>query len=281
MGRLAQALAIMGTMNRLALPAVALAVVGLVVLALATIGSTASTQAAFQTQGDVTCDFAVQGDDALALFTEGASIGSPPACNSNGDVDCDLDTDVQDGLLVLRYLAGVTQDIPGCTPIGQPAGSTSTPTPTGTPGTTATPSPTPSGDECTLHENQDDVYEPNGSGDCPAGIANNVPTTDLHLQQHDTHDWYRLDYNNPTDGNCGKQLSVLVNPSAGDVAVQLFTPDSNDDVTTIVNDNGDGVQEVAHYQFPDDCGENSTVYIDVSLAAYPPNADYSITVALS
>ncbi|MEO8458685.1 MAG: hypothetical protein ABI559_12850 [Chloroflexota bacterium] len=268
-------------MKRLAGPAVALTVVGLAVLALVAVGSTTSTQAAFVYQGDVTCDTNVQVDDALAIFGEGAGL-APATCASNGDVDCDGDVDSTDGLLVLKYLGGVPEAISGCTAIGdQIIPGTPTPTGSATTAPTSTALPSPTGDPCLLGDNKDDDYEPNGSGDCAAGISHEVETTGLHLQQDDTHDWYRLDYHNFTDGNCGKQLSIRIAPSAGDVAVQLFTPDSNDDVTTVINDNGEGVQEVAHYQFPDDCGDDSIVYIDVSLAAYPPNADYSITVALS
>jgi hypothetical protein len=95
----------------------------------------------------------VDASDALAILRYGAGMAvtqnepCPDIGLSSvdqdlfGDVDCDDDVDSVDGLLVLRFTAGLPVDLPpGCPPVG-PAMPTPRPTPTPPPGT-PTPIPT-------------------------------------------------------------------------------------------------------------------------------------------
>jgi hypothetical protein len=53
----------------------------------------------------------------LAVLLMGGT-GKSPACASNADVDCSGGTNAFDALILLRYVAGLSANFSGCTPIG-------------------------------------------------------------------------------------------------------------------------------------------------------------------
>ncbi|HUF52455.1 MAG TPA: matrixin family metalloprotease [Dehalococcoidia bacterium] len=77
----------------------------------------ATPTAASPVQGDVDCDNKVDSGDVLAILQMSA-VGKSAACGSNGDVNCSGQTSAVDALILVRYLAGLSDSVGGCTPVG-------------------------------------------------------------------------------------------------------------------------------------------------------------------
>ena len=118
--------------------------------------------------GDVDCSNLVNSVDSLKIlrFVAGLSVSQNEPCtdvggaiagfaahggqHKQGDVDCNGSANSVDSLKILRFVAGMPNDLPaGCPAIGTPGGPTATPTPTPTP-TPVPGTPTPTFDPSLL-----------------------------------------------------------------------------------------------------------------------------------
>jgi hypothetical protein len=67
-------------------------------------------------RGDTNCDGRIDGADVTNVLGDEGGIGTPPACITNGDVGSDGHVTAMDGLLILKFWAGLINTFPSVGP---------------------------------------------------------------------------------------------------------------------------------------------------------------------